>query len=619
MAFVEAGLALAPAVPWTAALGITLAGRRMSERAAAAAAVGAVGLAALLALGLAAEAASGTERRAVLWTWIASPDFAARIAFRLDALSATAAAVVGTVGFLILLYSVGYMAGEEGYRRFFALMSFFVGAMFVLVLADDLVLLYLGWEGVGLASYLLIGFWYAEPANVRAARKAFVMTRLGDAALAVGLVHLATSLGTLEVSEVAARGPATWMPDSAPAVLAAGLLWAGAAAKSAQVPLQTWLPDAMAGPTPVSALLHAATMVAAGVYLLARTSGLLAAAPSVRAAVAALGTATLLLGGGAALAQKDFKRALAYSTMSQIGLMFAALGTGAAAAAILHFAAHALFKALLFLSAGAVILAARHEGNVFRLGGMARRMPGTAAAFVAGAAALAGLPFVTVGFWSKEAVVAAVWASPSGGPWLAGALLAGSGLTALYAFRLVFLVFFGPGRPVPLERPPAALWPPMAILAVLTIGAGALAPAQLAFLERALPSPAVRPVPAWLETMAVLVPVLGAAGALALWWVRPAWREAILRRRAGEALRKLALQGWGFDAAYEAALARPVERLARGAGREDVADEIPRALERAARLAHRGLARTQTGRLRTYAGAIAIGVILLVAVFVVAA
>lgn len=618
MALADAGLALVPALPGAAALAIVLAGRRLPERAAAAAAVGAAGLAALLSLALAAAVASGADRRVVLWTWMASTEFAARIAFRLDALSATAAAVVGTVGFLILLYSAGYMAGEEGYRRFFALMSFFVGAMLVLVLADDLALLYLGWEGVGLASYLLIGFWYAEPANVRAARKAFVMTRLGDAALAVGLVHVATSLGTLEVSEVAARGRAAWAPDSGPAILAAGLLLAGAAAKSAQVPFQTWLPDAMAGPTPVSALLHAATMVAAGVYLLARMSGLFSAAPSVQGVVAGIGAATLLLGGGAALAQKDLKRALAYSTMSQIGLMFAALGAGAAAAAVLHFAAHALFKALLFLSAGAVILAARHEQNVFRLGGMARRMPGTAAAFAAGAAALAGLPFVTVGYWSKESVLAGVWASPSGGPWLGGALLAGSGLTALYAFRLVFLVFFGSERPGPVERVPAVLGPPVAVLAALTVGAGVAAASVLAFLGRALPPPAERPLPVPVEAAALLVPVAGALAALALWWARPSWREALVRRRAGEAIRRFALQGWGFDAAYGAAVARPVERLAR-AGREDVADEIPRALERAARLAHRGLSRTQTGRLRTYAGAIAVGVILLVAILVVAA
>jgi NADH-quinone oxidoreductase subunit L len=617
MAFADAGLALLPVLPWAGTLAIALGGRRLSERAAAATAVGAAGLAALLALALAGEAASGVERRVVLGSWMAAPDFTVRLAFRLDALSATAAAVVASVGFLIHLYSVGYMAGEEGYRRFFSLMNFFVGAMLVLVLADDLALLYLGWEGVGLASYLLIGFWFAEPANVRAARKAFVMTRLGDAALAVGLLHLATSLGTLEVSAVA-RAPAAWVPDTGPAVLAAALLVTGAAAKSAQVPLQTWLPDAMAGPTPVSALLHAATMVAAGVYLLARTSGILAAAPSVQAVVAAIGTATFLLGGGSALAQRDLKRALAYSTMSQIGLMFAALGAGAAAAAIFHFAAHAFFKALLFLSGGAIILAARHEQNVFRLGGLARRMPGMGIAFAIGAVGLAGLPFATVGFWSKEAVLSGVWASSRGGPWLACVLLAGSALTALYAFRLAFLVFFGPERRVPAERPPAILGPPIAALTILTVGAGLLEGPALAFLGRALPSPSGPEVPVLFEAAALWVPLLGASVALALWGVRPAWREALVRSRAAEAIRKGALQGWGFDAAYGALVGRPVERLARAA-REDVADEIPRALERAAKRAHRGLAGTQTGRLRTYAGAIAIGAILLVAILVVAA
>src|SRR4030095_3707566 len=280
----------------------------------------------------------------------------------------------------------------------------------------NLLLLYLGWEGVGLCSYLLIGFWYQDPANGLAARKAFIVTRVGDTAFAIGLFLLFTHLGTLQIQEVMQRAVQQWTLSSPLAIAAAALLLGGAVGKSAQLPLQTWLPDAMAGPTPVSALIHAATMVTAGVYLIARTHFLFSLAPPVQLAVAIIGTATMLLAGASALAQNDIKRILAYSTMSQIGYMFMALGVGAWSGAIFHLMTHAFFKALLFLSAGSVILALHHEQDIFKMGGLYKRLPIPFACMVIGSAALAALP-LTSGYYSKDAILLTSVEYPYGGPW----------------------------------------------------------------------------------------------------------------------------------------------------------------------------------------------------------
>src|SRR5574340_1766509 len=298
-----------------------------------------------------------TER---LWTWIGVDDFRPEIAFYLDSLSLVMATVVAWVGFLIHLYSAEFMREDPGYSRFFGYMNLFVGSMQTLLLANNLLLLYLGWEGVGLCSYLLIGFWYQDPANGRAGRKAFIVTRVGDTAMAVGLFLLFHSLGTLHIQDLMHAAQSQWPAGSPYAIAAAALLLGGAVGKSAQLPLQTWLPDAMAGPTPTSALIHAATMVTAGVYLIARLHVLYTLAPAAQRAVAIVGIATLILAGFSALTQSDIKRVLAYSTISQIGYMFLALGAGAWAAAIFHFVTHAFFKALLFLGAGVIIESLHH-------------------------------------------------------------------------------------------------------------------------------------------------------------------------------------------------------------------------------------------------------------------
>ena len=295
-------------------------------------------------------------------------------------------------------------------------MNLFVGSMLVLVLADNLLLLYLGWEGVGLCSYLLIGFWYKDASNGLAARKAFIVTRVGDTAMLIGLFILFHTLGTLQIQDLMHRASAHWAVGSPYAIAAAALLLGGAVGKSAQLPLQTWLPDAMAGPTPTSALIHAATMVTAGVYLIARTHVLYTLAPQVQFAVAVVGAATLLLAGFSALTQPDIKRVLAYSTISQIGYMFLALGVGAWAAALFHLMVHAFFKALLFLAAGIVIDALHHEHNIFRMGGLRKELPIAFWTFLIGGCSLAGLPLVTAGFVSKDLILWSAWTSPARRP-----------------------------------------------------------------------------------------------------------------------------------------------------------------------------------------------------------
>ena len=311
----------------------------------------------------------------MVWEWINAGNLKVDISFSLDALSLVFCFVITFVGFLIHLYSIGFMAKDEGFTRFFAYMNLFVGSMLVLVLADNILLMYLGWEGVGLCSYLLIGFWYKEPQNGYAARKAFIITRIGDTAMIIGIFILFLNFGTVNINELMQQASAKWAAGSSIAVLTAALLLGGALGKSAQLPLQTWLPDAMAGPSPVSALIHAATMVTAGVYLIARTHVLFSLAPVIQSAIAIIGALTLLLAGFSALAQHDLKRILAYSTISQIGYMFLALGVGAWSAAVFHFMIHAFFKALLFLGAGVVILVLDEEHDIFKMGGLRKKMP----------------------------------------------------------------------------------------------------------------------------------------------------------------------------------------------------------------------------------------------------
>jgi len=621
---------LIPIVPLAGFLLLALAGSRLSRTMVALVGVGSVGLAALLALVVGVSffgvPPAGQSYHQVLWTWMRVGNFAPAIAFHLDPLSLLMVLVVTVVGFLIHLYSTEYMADDEGFSRFFAYMNLFVSSMLILVLADNLLLLYLGWEGVGLCSYLLIGFWYKEPANCRAAMKAFIVTRIGDTGLAVGLFLLWSQLGTLQIQQLMSRASQQWTPGSGLAVAAALLLLAGAVGKSAQLPLQTWLPDAMAGPTPVSALIHAATMVTAGVYLIARTHVLFALAPSVQLAVGVIGAATLLLGGFSALAQWDIKRVLAYSTISQIGYMFLALGVGAWSAAMFHFMTHAFFKSLLFLGAGVVIVSLHEEHDLRKMGGLRRELPVTFWTFLIGGASLSAVPLVTAGFYSKDQILAAAWASPSGGTWLWFAGLIGALLTSLYTFRLIFLTFFGPVQQMPAKKPGLRMEIPLIVLAALSVVGGFVElprilgnlPLFSRFLHSVFGGAAAE-VPlgteAPLQLFVAAVSLLGIYLAYENFLRSPHRGEGLVRSRLGSALDRFWLAGWGFDWAYDRLFVRPFVRLAQ-LNRDDFIDLFYRSIASLCDLLHRLLSRSQTGRLRWYAMGIAVGAVCLVALVV---
>jgi len=611
---------LVPAVPFAGALVLAVLGPRMRARSVAVVGTGSIAVSAAISLVIAAAflsapppAGSYTQ---TLWTWIDVESFHPAIAFYLDALSLVMVVVVTFVSFLIHLYSTEFMRGDEGYSRFFAYMNLFVASMVTLLLADNLLLLYLGWEGVGLCSYLLIGFWYQDPANGRAGRKAFIVTRVGDTAMAVGLFLLFYNLGTLRIQDLMHAAQSHWPTGSSYAVAAAALLLGGAVGKSAQLPLQTWLPDAMAGPTPTSALIHAATMVTAGVYLIARTHVLFEMAPPVQFAVAVVGAATLLLAGLSALTQNDIKRVLAYSTISQIGYMFLALGVGAWGAAIFHFMTHAFFKALLFLAAGIVIEALHHEHNIFRMGGLRKQLPVAFWTFLIGGCALAGLPLITAGFYSKDLILWSAANSTAGGIGLWAAGIAGVVLTSLYTFRLIFVVFFGQaGTPVS-RRPGLAMAAPACILAFLAIVGGFDKAPFAAFMANALPK--FREVSGGMSEglSSVAAGLAFLAGLLAAWyaWLRnPALSRAAAANPAGRLVHGFWFSDWGMDWLYDRAFVRPVVWLAT-ANKADVIDSIYDGLASLAALCHSLLSLTQTGKLRWYAAWIAGGSVIALAI-----
>ena len=647
---------LVPALPFAGFVLLALFGGRLRRAVAAWIGVGSVGLSAAVAFGVAASffatPPAGGSVVQTLWRWFDVTGLSPSIGLYLDPLAIVMMLVVTGVGFLIHLYSAEFMADDEAFSRFFAYMNLFLGAMLLLVLADNLVLLYLGWEGVGLCSYLLIGFWYTDPANGRAARKAFIVTRIGDTAMAIGLFLLYSHLGTLDIQRILIRADGAWPVGSGLAIAAAVLLLGGAVGKSAQLPLQTWLPDAMAGPTPVSALIHAATMVTAGVYLIARTHTLFELAPPVLAAVAVIGAATLLVAAFAALAQRDIKRVLAYSTISQIGYMFLALGVGAWSAAIFHLMTHAFFKALLFLGAGSVILACHHEHDIFEMGGLKDRMPVTFWTFVAAGSALAGVPLVTAGFYSKDLILSKAFeqgaaGGGSGGVWLWAAGLFGAFLTALYIFRVIFIAFFGEVATEPERRPRWRMAVPLVVLGLLALVGGFVeVPNTLGgfhgfthFLDPVFARPEVAAAVGHgagepgggigLEVGLELLAALASLGGIALaWaWFRPAARRPARSDRPGgedprarlpfisPTLQDLWARGWAFDTLYGALIVKPYTVLA-ARNKGDVIDWLVHSIAAVIRGGHRALAKTQTGRLRWYAAGVALGAIVLLGLLV---
>ena len=607
---------LVPAAPFAGFLLLALAGRRLSHDVIAAIGVGSVGLSMVAAfLTCYSFIVAPPQSHAyvqVLWTWMDVAGFRPGIAFYLDALSLVMVVVVTFVGFLIHVYSAGFMRDEDGYSRFFAYMNLFVGSMLTLVLADNLLLLYLGWEGVGLCSYLLIGFWYKDKANGYAARKAFIVTRVGDTAFALALFLLFSHLGTLQIQELMLRAGQQWAPGSLLPVAAAALLLGGAVGKSAQLPLQTWLPDAMAGPSPVSALIHAATMVTAGVYLIARTHALFTLAPAVLTAVAVIGAATLLLSGFSALAQTDIKRVLAYSTISQIGYMFLALGVGAWSAAIFHFMTHAFFKALLFLAAGIVIIRLDHEHNMFKMGGLRVKLPLVFWTFLIGALSLSALPLVTAGFYSKDLILWDVWSSRQGSPWLWAAGLAGALLTSIYSFRMVFLTFFGEAKTGVSGKTGLLMSAPVVMLAVLSVAGGFVELPLMGIMRTALPQvQTVSSSIAGESVLKIITAMVSVAGIVFAWFLflrSPGYVRTLSESRFGAPVYRLWLAGWGFDWIYDTFIVRPFVWAAK-VNRDDFIDLIYLGVIWTSRGANRLLALTQSGKLRWYAAGIAMGAV----------
>ena len=599
---------LIPLLPFISSVLMMVTAGRLPKPVVAVLGAGSVGLSALLVLGVGLEYMQADAPFEIsLWTWIQVGDFAPEFAFYIDHLTVVMMSVITGVGFLIHLYSTEFMQDDSDYSRYFAYMNMFVAAMLILVMADNLLLLYLGWEGVGVCSYLLVGFWYQDPANGQAARKAFVVTRVGDTAMALGLFLLFTELGTLQIQPMLDAANQRWAVGDILPAIAALLLLGGAVGKSAQLPLQTWLPDAMAGPTPVSALIHAATMVTAGVYLVARTHGLYLLAPDILLLVAMVGLLTSLMAAFTALNQHDIKRILAYSTISQIGYMFLALGVGAWSAGIFHLMTHAFFKALLFLGAGAVIHCLHHEHDIFRMGGLRTRIPVAFWSFLIGAAALAALPF-TSGFFSKDQILLSAYDLHGViGPALWAGGLLGAFITAIYSFRLVFIVFFGEAKTEPDKQPGWRMSGPLLILCGLSIIGGWFAlPLQSVFPLAGEHHPSLL-----IEGISIGVPLIGVLLAWLIYYRRSLPVATITDSSLGQALRRFWYSGWAMDWLYDWLFVKPYNALST-AMRGEWVDQLYHAIVWACRRAHTGLSETQSGRLRAYATGMVFGLIALI-------
>lgn len=602
---------------------ILLAGLRdqISEKLAAIIGVGSMGLSALTAAYVAIDFLSYTNGyfHQILWTWLSIGDFAPNFGLQLDGLSLVMLSMITGVGFLIHLFASWYMRGEEGFARFFSYFNLFIVSMLLLVLGDNLLVLFLGWEGVGLCSYLLIGFYYKNPSNGFAAIKAFTVTRVGDVLLLIGLFILFREFHTLDIYEITRRAPEILVSGSPTVTWACLMLLGGAVGKSAQLPLQTWLADAMAGPTPVSALIHAATMVTAGVYLIARMHPVFQLAPHVLYFVGVIGAITLLMAGFAALVQTDIKRVLAYSTMSQLGYMFLALGAEAYQAAVFHMLTHAFFKALLFLSSGAVILACHHEQNILKMGGLWKKIPFVYACFLVGGGALAALPFVTVGFYSKDEILWQAWAS--GHPELFWAGVVGAFLTSIYTFRLIWLVFHGEEKTQAHKISGVSYWLPLGVLLVLSTFIGAFLQHPVGHvLNGVLPEFVVNPAIAadkhFAEFTAVGVALFGILVGVILFAFKYEAVKKLANTPFGAGVAHIWRNAWGFDALYNLVFVKPYLLIARLLGRDPV-DNAWTVLPAVVKAGNSFSTKRQTGSLRGYAAAITLGAVILLMILIV--
>jgi len=567
-----------------------------------------------------------------LWEWIRIGDLTIDLAVQIDVLSVFMMLIITGVGSLILLYSTEYMGHDRDYRRFFAQMSFFVFAMLLLVEAANFFFLIVGWALVGLASYLLIGFYYQRPSAVAAAKKAFVVNVIGDVGMVLAAFLLIRELGTLDYGGVFASAPEGLGQGSGVAEAVALLLFVGAAAKSAQIPLHTWLPDAMEGPTPVSALIHAATMVTAGVYMIVRCNVLYELAPYAGDIVAVVGALTLFVAATIAFVQEDIKRVLAWSTVSQIGYMIMAAGLGLYGSSMFHLLTHAFFKALLFLSVGVVIHALADQQSLNRMGGLRHLMPVANVGVLVGCLAIAGIPPFS-GFFSKDEIIAGALDAGDLGVVLGIVGIVGAGLTAFYMFRLYFRAFWGPapadGYDVPHPHPPGrAISVPVLVLAV---GATFIGWLQVPggwhlvdeWLEPALTAAPAIEVTTATEVIASVASVALSGIAIALaWWIFVAdpGRRARLAGLA-PATRELLLDQYRFDDVYEQAAVQPGRDLADVMTRDVERYGAQGAVEGVARAlvdAGRGLRGAQTGLVRSYAFAMIAGTAVIGVIFALA-
>jgi NADH-quinone oxidoreductase subunit L len=563
------------------------------------------------------QAADGLALVETAYTWAVVGDFRFEVAFYFDRLSALMTLIVTGVGSLIHVYSTGYMKDDASYARYFAYLNLFLFFMLLLVLGRSLLVCFVGWEGVGLASYLLIGFWFEDPEKAAAGKKAFITNRVGDAGFLLGMFLLYHALGTLDFDAVNAAftGP---VAPAVSASLVGVLLFIGATGKSAQIPLHVWLPDAMAGPTPVSALIHAATMVTAGIYLVARLNGLYLHAPEASQLIAVVGLATALFAATIALVQTDIKKVLAYSTVSQLGFMFLALGVGAYGVAVFHVYTHAFFKACLFLGAGSVIHALSGEQDIRRMGGLARRIPVTFVTFAVATAAIAGLPPLA-GFFSKDEILWFAFASERGGSPVLWAVASFTALlTAFYMFRLLWLTFLTPSRMDEhtahhVHESPFSMTGVLIVLAVLSAVGGFVHVPE--FLEPLMPLPATDHALEHLElplvVFAVVIGLAGLAGAAFVYRGGLARAERLQQRFAGA--HRVLSGKYYVDELYEALLGRPLhwvsERVFLGLGDRMLIDGSLHGLTGLAQRAAGRLSRVETGNLQFYVWLAVLGVV----------
>ena len=539
----------------------------------------------------------------VLYQWISSGNFKLDLAILVDPLSVFMFLIVTGVGFVIHIYSIGYMHDDPEYARFFSYLNLFIFSMLVLVAAADFFFLIVGWALVGLASYLLIGFYKEKTSAVLAARKAFVMNVIGDVGMVIAAFVIFESFGTLNFIEVFAAAPGTFRINDDQILLITLLLLVGAFAKSAQLPLHTWLPDAMEGPTPVSALIHAATMVTAGVYLIARCHVLYELAPFTMYLIATVGVLTAIFAGTMGMLQYDIKRVIAYSTMSQLGYMFLAMGIGVYSLGMFHLMTHAFFKALLFLAAGSVIHAMDGEQDIRKMGGLRKVMPLTHGTFLIGALALAGFPF-TSGYFSKEAIILSSYHEDMGNFIFWAIALITAGMTAFYIFRVYFSTFIGETRS-PDAHPhesPTTMVLPLIILAVFALGGGLLSPLVDGFLAPVFGREAHHFHDGFLETIALIAGIGGIATAALVYQVSKDRIELI--KEAFAPLYDLVFHKYYIDEIYDLLIVKPtkaigafMEEKAEKQGIDFAVDELGFQVKEVSRR----ISFWQSGRIRSYA------------------